>query len=659
MLQKQVSVIIVSYNVQYFLELCLDSVLRSLKHIDSEVIVVDNNSSDDSCRLVREQFPEVQLLANADNKGFSRANNQGVAIATGKYIHFLNPDTVVGEDFYTRTLGYMNTHENTGCLGPRLIDGRGLYAADSKKSFPSFWTSVFKLTGLSRFFPRSKVFNRYYAAQVGERETAPVDILSGCCLLVRTSAMMESGGSFDESYFMYCEDVDLCHRVRLKGYQNIYYPEVTVIHYKGESTRKLSYRYMKIFYEAHALFVRKYYPRTLGIVYITALRLVLALRNVLNWTKHLLSLFKMFLLDALLLALVTIAIKNFWFDNIARIQPDDNSVFFKTIPVFILIWMISLFFSGAYDKPFSLFKAGRGMALGTIIVLAGYGLMPLEFRYSRGIVLFSGMTGTMVLLMARWLLSLMNWIKLVPRGKLDYKAAIVGNKEAYAEDLFRLQSASYNLEVIGRISETPVFGNEDLGSITDLTHIQKLFRINELIFNSGSMSYSSIMEQMELCAPDAFYKIHVQGSDAFVGSNNSKHHAEEFSLSKRYNIGSASNRRNKRLADIVAASLLLLFLPVACFRVTQRTGLFRNIMRVLSGRATWVGYDRVDTGKGSLPALKPAVLPPYVVTPYHIGGTNKSRLAEQYAEDYNILDDLRLIWINFKHLGQVYPDLSS
>lgn len=649
MLQNRVTVIIVSYNVQYFLELCLHSVVRALEYVNGEIIVVDNNSADGSCELVRSKFPAVTLIANEGNAGFSKANNQGLEIATGAYIHFLNPDTVVPEDFYQKTIAYLDANENVGCIGPRLIDGRGMYAVDSKKSFPSFWTSVFKLSGLAKLFPKSTLFNKYYAAQVGEFETAPVDILSGCCLLVRKSAMIASGGGFDESYFMYCEDVDMCHRIGLKGYKNIYFPQTNVIHYKGESTRKLSYRYMKIFYEAHAHFVKKYYPKNLAIVYITALRSVLALRNLLNWVKHLLAIFKMFILDAILLTLVTIAIKNFWFDKVAQIKAGNNAVFFKTIPVFVIIWMVSLFFNGAYDKPFSLFKAGRGMVLGTIVVLAGYGLMPFDFRYSRGIVLFSGMTGTIVLLMARWLLSLVKWIKLVPRGKIDYKTAIVGSKDAYDETVAILKESHYNLEIMERIAQTSSYEKEDLGSITNLPQIQKLYRVNEIIFDSGSLSYVQIMEQMEQCAPDPFYKIHVPQSPGIVGSNNSRHHAEEFSLNRKYNIGTASNKRNKRLVDILLSVLFLFSFPVVCWSIKEKGHFLNNIFMVLLGKKTWVGYEK---SFDQLPALKEAVVPPYIILDnYHTQHADDYRLSEQYAQNYSVLDDIRLLWINIKYLG--------
>lgn len=653
MLQKKVSVIIVSYNVQFFLELCLDSVMRAVQNFNAEIIVVDNDSSDNSCKIVTERFPAVTLIANKNNAGFSKANNQGLAIASGEYIHYLNPDTVLPEDFFEKTIPFLDAHPEIGALGPRIIDGRGQYAPDSKKSFPSLWTSIYKITGLSTLFPRSKVFNNYYAAHIGEHETSPIEILSGCCMLVRNSAMIDAGGGFDEAYFMYCEDFDLCHRLTLKGYQNYYYPETTIIHYKGESTRKLSYRYMKIFYGALRLFVKKYYPKVMGTVYITALKVVLALRNILNWCRHLFSLFKMFLLDAILLTLVTMLIKNVWFDAIVQSQPESNEVFIRTIPIFVAIWMLSLFFNGAYDKPFSLFRAGRGMVLGTVVVLAGYGLMPFEYRYSRGVVLFSGMTGTVGILLMRWLLSAVNWIKLVPRGKMDYKAALVSDKTDYVNTALLLNRMQYNLEIVGRVAPATDQDETVLGNMDHLPEIQQLYRINEFIFSSGSLSYKEMMHQMERCAPHPFYKIHTSGSEALVGSNNSRHHAEEFSLDKRYRIGAADAKRNKRIVDIGIATLGITLFPLLTIKIKDKHGFWQNSWRVLRGKMTWVGYSQHDVHAVSLPGLKQAVLPPYtLLDSYAPDQYNYDRLAEQYAANYSVLDDLRIIWINLKYLGQ-------
>ncbi len=292
------------------------------------------------------------------------------------------------------------------------------------------------------------------------------------------------------------------------------------------------------------------------------------------------------------------------------------------------------------------------MVLGTIVVLAGYGLLPLEFRYSRGIVLFSGMTGTMALLMVRWLLSLMHWIKLVPRGKVDYKAAIIGTQNEFSETQSILQTNFYNLEVLGRISETERIEKTDLGSISNLPLLQKLYRINEIIFNSGSMDYTAIMKKMEDCAPHAFYKIHVPGSAAIIGSNNSRHHAEEFSLDKRYSMASASSKRNKRLVDILIAIALLISSPISLFFIENKAHYWSNIFSVLAGRNTWVGYQKQDAIANHLPILKAPILPPYIILEdYYLDTVNKGRLAEQYAHNNSVLDDLRLVWVNFRHLG--------
>lgn len=652
MQHQKVSIIIVSYNVQSFLELCLDAVTRAILTVPAEIIVVDNNSSDESCAMVTARFKEVRLIANKENAGFSKANNQGVAIAKGEYIHFLNPDTVVPEDFYEKTISFLDQRQDVGCLGPMLLDGRGQYAYDSKKSFPSFWTSVYKVTGLSKLFPRSTTFNRYYAAQVKEDETAEVDILSGCCLLVRKSAMDRAGGSFDESYFMYCEDVDLCHRVQQAGYKNYYFPQTSIIHYKGESTRKLSARYIKIFYDAHALFVKKYYPKRLGAIYIAALRAVLALRNFINWGRYLFSLFKMFLLDALLLFIVTMLVKDFWLDNMAQGRNMPPGLFAQTVPLFLVIWLLSLFLNGAYDKPFSLFKAGRGMVLGTVLVLAGYGLLPFSYRYSRGVVLFSGMTGAVVLLLIRWLLSLLGWIRLVPRGKIDYKAAIVGSREEAAATNALLEKRHYNLEIVGRISPSGTVDEQSIGKVADLSGIQQVYNINEFIFNSGSLSYKEIMQSMGT-ASRPFYKIHVTGSEALVGSNSLKHNAEEFSLSKRYAISAADSKRNKRIFDLVTGITFLLLFPFVALSVEDRKGFWKNILQVIAGRKTWVGYDPAIAAGRQLPVIPAPVVPPYpVIANYTPDQYNREHLSEQYAENFAALDDFRIVWVNFRFLGK-------
>ena len=256
----QLSVIILNYNVRYFLEQCVLSVQKALGNIDGEIIVIDNNSSDDSCEMMKEQFPEVKLIANKENVGFPKGNNIGVAHARGEYICILNPDTVVAEDTFTKILKAENWTKNTGIIGCKLIDGTGNFLPESKRGVPTPWVAFTKIFGLYRFFSKLSWFNQYYAQHINENESGKVDILVGAFMMMKRSLYLEVGG-FDENCFMYSDDIDLSYTVLQKGFQNYYYHETTVIHYKGESTvRDGAYR--KRFSEAMQFFYKKHFKKS-------------------------------------------------------------------------------------------------------------------------------------------------------------------------------------------------------------------------------------------------------------------------------------------------------------------------------------------------------------------------------------------------------------
>ncbi len=242
------SVIIVNFNVQHFLEQCLLSVLEATKNIHSEIIVVDNNSTDGSCAMLLKKFPEVALIRNSENLGFSKSNNQGVDRAIGEYILILNPDTVLGENIFEKILTYSESKNDFGALGVRFIDGTGNFLPECKRNFPSVRIAFRKLLGFS---------NKYYANHIDENENKVVDILSGAFMLLKRDVYLENGG-FDEDYFMYGEDVDLSYTLSSRGYSNYYFGETTIIHYKGESTIK-DKPYLKNFYGAMQIFYKKHF----------------------------------------------------------------------------------------------------------------------------------------------------------------------------------------------------------------------------------------------------------------------------------------------------------------------------------------------------------------------------------------------------------------
>ncbi len=248
----KLSIIILNYNVRYFLELCLRSVQESIKDLNAEIIVVDNNSPDDSCKMVKELFPEVTLIENKENSGFSKGNNIGVAKAKGEYLCILNPDTVVGEDTFVKLLKFADKQQNLGMVGCRLIDGKGKYLPESKRNIPVVKVAFQKMTGNS---------SKYYANHLRENEIGKIEILVGAFMLMKKDVFDKVKG-FDEDYFMYGEDIDLSYKVLNANYDNFYFGETSVIHFKGESTLK-DKTYAKRFYKAMQIFYKKHFKKNI------------------------------------------------------------------------------------------------------------------------------------------------------------------------------------------------------------------------------------------------------------------------------------------------------------------------------------------------------------------------------------------------------------
>ncbi len=256
----KLSIIIVNYNVKHYLEQCLVSVIKALNKINAEIIVVDNNSTDGSQQMLAQKFPNVHSIFNKENVGFSKANNQALEIAKGEYNLLLNPDTLVEDDTFQKVLAFMDTKPDAGGLGIKLINGRGKFLPESKRGFPTPTTAFFRFSGLSRIFPKSKLFNKYHLGNLDQDKTHEVEVLSGAFMLLRKS-VLDKIGFLDEAFFMYGEDIDLSYRITKAGYKNYYYSETRIIHYKGESTKKSSINYVFVFYKAMLIFAKKHFSK--------------------------------------------------------------------------------------------------------------------------------------------------------------------------------------------------------------------------------------------------------------------------------------------------------------------------------------------------------------------------------------------------------------
>lgn len=253
----KLSVVIVSYRVRCYLLQCLRSVFRALEGMEAEVFVVDNHSDDGSVEAVARYYPQVRLIASAHNVGFARANNKAIREATGDYVLLLNPDTVVGEEVLRHAVAFMDSHPDAGACGVHMLNSDGSDAPESRRGVPSPMTSFYKMSGLCARYPHSRRYGRYYLGWLPWDRPVEIDIVSGAFCLLRHEALT-AVGLLDETFFMYGEDIDLSYRLLQGGWHNWYLP-LTILHYKGESTRKSSFRYVHVFYKAMFLFFRKHY----------------------------------------------------------------------------------------------------------------------------------------------------------------------------------------------------------------------------------------------------------------------------------------------------------------------------------------------------------------------------------------------------------------
>ena len=635
----QLSIIIVNYNVKYFLAHCLLSVLYASKNSQVEVFVVDNMSQDGSVEMVKEKFPWVKLIANEENVGFAKANNQAVELSTGKYILYLNPDTIVPEDCFEKCIAYMDAHEKVGALGCRLIDGKGIFLPESKRGFPTAQAAFFKISGLSSIFKKSTFFNQYHLGFLSEHETNEVDVLVGCFMFCRKTVIDEVG-SFDEEYFMYGEDIDLSYKIKQAGFSNVYFPETTVIHYKGESTKKGSLNYVKMFYQAMIIFAKKHFKNSQKGLFVMLIQFAIYLRAMLAFVTRIFSLVKLPLIDAGLLLSSLMTMKILWIKNIKVDTQYSNALLAVFFGSYILIWLTSIFVNGGYDKPYKPTRVMRGMLIGGLITLVIYGLLPETFRFSRGITVMGALLGTLCILSIRKGMQLLGVKSVEPDNLSQQKVLIIGNSEEEAEIKHLLDKAFIEKKIIGTVSPTDEKENNQLGIFSLTKQVCKLYKVTEIIFAQQQLSFQKIIDTIQSCGPLMDYKIHSMGTDSIIGSNSKNTAGDLYSTEIVYTISTVANKRNKRLVDILISIVMILFAPFFIWFAKNKRSYLINLFFVLMGSKTFVGYE-----DNQLPSLKPCLLDVFpTIEKFNIPNSNKEHLNWIYAKNYDAWQDIQLIW---------------
>lgn len=642
----QLSVIIINYNVRFFLEQCLHAVRYAIADLEAEVIVVDNHSTDGSMDYLRPLFPNTRFIVNEENLGFAKANNLALTYCTGDYVLFLNPDTLVPEDCFRKCLSYIKADPGIGALGVRMLDGRGRFLPESKRAFPSPLASLSKLTGLASLFPKSGLFNQYALGNLDESENHTVQVLAGAFMLVNRELLNRLKG-FDESYFLYGEDIDLSYRIQQTGFRNVYFAGTTIIHFKGESSGKASLARVRFFYRAMLIFVQKHYQTGSAKIFSYFIRFAIACRAAIAAVNKILKPILLPLIDMGLLWLSLQIVKLIWVANMRNGKDFGVSFIPYALALFALLFVFAAAFIGLYDRVYKTSKTIVAIAFAVISTLAVYSLLPEGLRFSRGVILWGSVLGSAFLLLLRQLLLMRKKEFFGQEAVSNGQAVVAGTAAEYAEVAALMANAITDQTLVGRIApdkdEHPA-----LGQLSHLTFLQKQIQINELVFCVGKLTLPEIILQMQkLRGTGMRFLFHFPGSGSIVGSETMAAGSKTVAAFITYRITQPYQQRMKRLADVFLSFIFLLTAPIHLIIHPKGTQLLRNAVAVLTGRQTWVGYAAACT---QLPEIKKGVITHLGARPVFDEGVLE-KADRLYAKEYDWWMDMVLVFKHYSGLG--------
>lgn len=628
----KLSIVIVNYNVKAFLEQCLRSVFEALRGLEGEVFVVDNQSTDGSVEMVRQCFPAVHVVANQTNVGFSRANNQAIRMCRGEYVLLLNPDTVVGEDVFHKVAAFMDANPKAGGLGVKMIDGTGRFLPESKRGLPTPTVAFYKIMGLARLFPRSRIFGRYHLGHLPENEAAPIEILSGACMFLRRS-VLDQVGLLDESFFMYGEDIDLSYRIRLGGHENWYFPEARIIHYKGESTKKSSVNYVFVFYNAMVIFARKHFARRgpqlfsyiiRGAIYLSAAAAIVVrfLRGALMPLLDLAVVFGgLLLMPALGLPAPGLA--------------------GAAGAACMTVACLGIF--GAYDVP----RRPGHVAAGIAVSIAA--LLILSHRAGPWAWQAAPLLAALGLVMAAMRM-LPGWVGM-RRGAaaLEGRSRVlaIGSAEEARRALGLLWQTHYGLGKALALDAGVMAGGEGASIMDRMAREEGL---HEVVFCARDLRMQQIIHVLErLRSTKVVFKISQPGATFIIGPGATES-LQDLLVLRDHAVNSPAALRRRRFLDIGLSIAFLATLPLVIWFVERKREFAGNLVKTAAGKYTWIGYTGADR---RLPRLRPGVLGLAKADGLKSVPLTVKRVDLEYAKDYRVWRDLRRVLANFRSLGAV------
>ena len=641
------SVVIVNYNVVFFLEQCLNSVFAASKNLNVQIFVVDNNSVDGSINMLKENFSSVILIENKENVGFSKANNQAIKRANSPYVLLLNPDTVIEEDTFDKCIDFMNSNTDCGGLGLRMLDGKGNFLPESKRGFPSPSVAFYKIFGLSYLFPKSQKFGRYHLGFLSEFEVNEVDVLSGAFMLLRTLTL-EKVGLLDEQFFMYGEDIDLSYRIKLGGYKNYYFPETKIIHYKGESTKKSSVNYVFVFYKAMILFAKKHFSNKNANLFSFAINLAIYMRASLSLINRFVKKIATPFLNAVLTYSALFFLADYWRN--AAIQFPEY-VFYISIPLYIFVFILFAWLIGVYDKGIRNHIIWKATIFASIFILVIYALLPKDWQFSRLFIL----TASLVFVLQHYLVlitqNLLKTHKIGLPSTPKKHFAIIGDQAEFIRVKKILELTYPTIESIIGVYIAKNY-EEASGSNLQLNEIIQVHTINEIIYCAKDVSAKDIIEGMtKIESQDIEFKIAQPNTSYLIGSNSIDNSGDFYALNFSA-LSKAENIRSKRLFDFFFSIILLLLSPILLVIIKFKVKFISNLFRILSGKKSFVGYlNQSDGTKTNLPIIKPGILEPFSVSE-ELSIDKKEELNLVYAKEYSFIFDFEVLVRKWKLLGE-------
>lgn len=639
------AIIIVNYNVRYFLDQCLQSINKNKSSLKVEVWVVDNNSQDDSVEMVKQKYPQVNLIANKNNPGFAIANNQAIKKSNSKYVLLLNPDTLLQEDSLESCFAIMEKDESIGAMGIKMLDGTGNYLPESKRGLPGIWNSFSYLSGLGKIFSRSKFFNHYHLGYLDKEENHYVEVLSGAFMFMRKSAL-DKVGLLDEDFFMYGEDVDLSHRFAKAGYQCFYNSDSSIIHFKGESTKKGSLNYTKHFYNAMILFNTKHFAKT-GWVLKFLLPVFIFFGGIISYIKTKIKPLFLPLLDGVTIMSILFVVKQLWaFLYFKDVNYFSSIPFFSLSLLFTTIYLVSFYLTGFYDKKTGIKHFVNGWILGGLGVFVAYSFLSEEYRFSRFIILLSFLLIFFLLALLRKCingLTTKDW----SFSKGLYRNYILVGAQQSVEEMKSFFLDNPRSQMIGVINPAEESDPYYLGNLDNIEDIITSHKTNEVIFCSGDIPNKKIFEVMESLGDGYSYRIGSITNDSIIGSDSKNQSGTWLTTNLDFALSNITLKRQKRVFDVVMSIIFIPLFPLILILSKNRKTILGNILMVLLGQKTWIGYAMSNNQK-TLPDLRPSVFNHIYTDPNILETKSDDQKNYEYAQSYTIWKDLLPLLYNLR-----------